>query len=111
MTPDSEERRGVERHKAWFPVRIIGDAASGSALARDVSETGMLVATRKKFAVGDAVEVALLLEAEANSEAPLRGRIVRAGPNEEDPGGLWPFKVAITFETPHPALIPQVTGA
>ena len=53
MSLESEERRSVERHKAWFPVRITAEAASGSALARNVSETGMLVATRKKFAVGD----------------------------------------------------------
>lgn len=111
MTLEPEERRGVERHKAWFPVRITGDAASGSALARDVSEMGMLVATRKKFSVGDAVEVALLLDTKSTPEIPLRGRIVRSGPNEDDPGGLWPFKVAITFETPYPALVPQVTDA
>src|SRR5690606_24303829 len=103
-------RRSVERYKAWFPVRITAEATSGSALARNVSETGMLVATRRKFAVGDPVEVALLLEESKGSPA-LRGTIVRSGPNEEDPSGLWPFKVAITFEAPDPKLVPLVTDA
>jgi len=113
MSPESENRRGMERHTAWFPVRIVGEAASGSALARNVSETGMLVATRKRFEVGDSVEIALLLAEASDPAGPpasLRGTIVRSGRNEEDPGGLWPFKVAITFDEPSPELVPRVTS-
>lgn len=110
MSLESEERRGVERYATWFPVRIIADALSGSALARNVSETGMLVATRKRFAVGDPVEIALLIEPTGSpSSRAMRGTIVRSGPNEEDPGGLWPFKVAITFSEPNPAVVPRMT--
>jgi hypothetical protein len=33
-------------------------------------------------------------------EVVASGRVLRCGPNQEDPDGLWPFSAAIEFDAP-----------
>lgn len=105
-TTPSSLRADSEWVTAWFPVRVVGNRISGSALARRVCATGMLVTARRAFEVGSSVELALHVDPENSPPSNLRGRIIESARNEEDPGGLWPYKVSIAFDIPQHALMP-----
>ena len=79
-------------------------------MSRNISRTGMLVATAAKLALGAPVVVKFRLEpAEADTRV-LEGTIVRFEKNDEDPGGLWPYMVAVEFDEPDPMLESMVAG-
>ena len=103
------ERRRVRRHTAWFPVRFDGQARGAStALARNVSPQGVLLATRRSLEVGEPLTLHMLVDPESGRTRELTGRVVRMTRNDEDPGGLWPYKMAVEFEQPDPELVALV---
>lgn len=95
----------------FIPIRLDGtsDAQVGrvtSGVSKDVSEQGLLIRTRREFTVGAPVTVAVQLDPQAPPEQ-LAGVVVRAGQNAGDPGGLWPYEVAIRLDAPEPRLQPR----
>ncbi|MEM6994150.1 MAG: PilZ domain-containing protein [Myxococcota bacterium] len=103
-----DERRNAARHRVFIPIRMDGrlDAQVGkvtSGITRDVSEQGLLVRTRRQFTVGASVTVAVQVDP-AGPVRELPGTVVRMGSNVADPGGLWPFEVAIRLDQAEPAL-------
>ncbi len=107
----SSENRRSRRVKTWFPVRMRHGDRRNTAVAQDVSDRGILLAARKRFELGAEVNVSLHLDPESGTPRLLRGRVVRQEPNANDPGGLWPYKVAIEFETADPELLTALSAA
>jgi len=95
------ERRDNPRYELWLPVTIEGLAAS-IAVTHNASENGLYVVTSTLAEVGTRVEVSFELPGGGGFQA--KGTIVRAGQNEEDPDGLWPYSIAVRFESPLPDL-------
>lgn len=104
----SDNRRS-RRVKTWFPVRMRTAGTRNTAVAQDVSEQGILIAARKRLELGSIVHVSLHLDADCKTPRLIHGKVVRQEPNRNDPGGLWPYKVAIEFSEPDPSLPDEVT--
>ena len=67
----------------------------GLAVSRNLSTSGMLMATATKLEVGAPVRITFRVGEE--DEHTAEGSIVRVGTNDEDPHGLWPFVIAVQF--------------
>jgi hypothetical protein len=105
------ENRRSRRVKTWFPVRMRHGERRNTAVAKDVSSRGILLAARRQLEPGSEVHVSLHLDPEAGAPRLVHGRVVRNEPNANDPGGLWPYKVAIEFDQADPDLLNQVSAA
>jgi len=70
------------------------------AVSRNVSETGLLIATGTRLEVGAPIKITYREEREDKEEHSVEGRIVRFDRNEDDPVGLWPYMVAVEFSKP-----------
>jgi len=97
----SEDRRRHDRKHAWVPVDVEGIQAP--VVLRDVSRGGVLLASSKKLVLEATLALAFTSPAGGERHA-LRGRVVRVEPNAEDPDGLFPHLVGLTFEEEHPEL-------
>jgi hypothetical protein len=111
VSDDSGNRRGHERHTAWFPVRLdaeeLGDCMG---VTKNVSRQGVLLCSAEKFVVGAPVTVELHLDPDVQAPRRVQGTIVRLTPNEEDPNGLWPYKMAVEFDDPDPVVTDRLDG-
>lgn len=105
------ENRRSRRIKTWFPVRMRNEGRRNTAVAKDVSARGILLAARRKLEPGAEVHVSLHVDPESGTPRLVRGRVVRLKPNANDPGGLWPYEVAIEFEQVDPDLMRTVKAA
>jgi hypothetical protein len=92
------ERRIHPRQDLWLPVQVDGTAA-GIAVTHNASRNGLLIVTAGRAVVGATVAVAFCVP---GNESTALGRVVRVGPNDDDPEGLWPYAMAVEFETPLP---------
>jgi hypothetical protein len=93
------ERRVHQRYDLWLPVRVDGIDA-GIAVTHNASQNGLLIVTATEAEAGTDVTVSFQLP--GGGEHTAVGRVVRSGPNEDDPQGLWPFSMAVEFEEPLP---------
>ena len=103
------DRRQGQRHRVFIPIRMDGraDLQVGkitSGVTRDVSATGLLIRTRRRFTVGAPVTVVVHADDMGTQPRELSGIVVRLTENRADPGGLWPFEVAIRLDYPDAAL-------
>lgn len=93
-----KDRRAAKRYEILFPMRLgEKETARGLAVSRNLSRTGMLVASGSRLEIGAEVTVAFRV-ADDDTERTAIGKIVRVGTNEEDPQGLWPHLIAVEFE-------------
>ena len=104
----SEDRRNTVRHCTWFPVQVDAEGGNVLATAREVSERGILLATRRRIRPGQAVRLALHFDPGMQQPRELQGRIVRTLRNAGDPAALWSYKLAIEFQDPDPELVAMV---
>lgn len=112
MADEDDERRQGQRHSAWFPIRIDGDdLGEGMAIAKNVSEKGLLIASYQRFAVGAPVQLTLHLDPEQGEPRELWGTIVRLDRNEADPEGMWPYTLGVEFDDPDPELLAAIRAA
>ena len=93
------ERREHRRRRFWLPVEMTG-VDGGVAICHDASDVGLLLACRSQPEIGAPVEVTLRIPPGGPVVVPVGGKVVRAGPNEQDPEGLWPYSVAMQFDEP-----------
>jgi hypothetical protein len=101
-----DERRRADRYEVWFPMRLeVGPAGERIAVSQNVSQSGMLVASVGAIAEGAAVTVRFRIPPDPE-EHEARATVVRSEPNERDPDGLWPYRVAVAFEDVRPELEP-----
>jgi hypothetical protein len=107
-----DERRGGDRHVAWFPIRVDAEElGEGLAIAKNVSRGGLLLASPQKFVIGAPVRLSLHLDPMSSEPREVMGTVVRMEVNEADPDGLWPHKLAVEFDDPDPELLAQVLAA
>jgi hypothetical protein len=69
-------------------------------VCRDVSQTGILVSSPKWVEPGTDLKLTLRIPPEDPLERAARGHVVRSGANEDDPEGLWRYRIAIEFDEP-----------
>ena len=91
------ERRREERYSGWLPVRIDGTEAS-LGVSHNASRSGMMLVARVQYAAESQVDLVIQLAEGKTLNA--KGRVVRSGPNTDDPDGLWPYSLAVEFEQP-----------
>lgn len=105
----SIDRRQEDRQVAWFPIRLDAeDLGNGLAIAKDVSATGIGLASTFRYAVGAPVSLTLHLDPESGEAREVTGTIVRLMDNAEDPDGMWPYKMGIEFDDPDPELVEAI---
>lgn len=96
------DRRDNPRFELWLPVTIDG-VRECVAVTHNASENGLYIVTATAAEVGASVSVSF---EHPNSGQLFRaqGTVVRAGRNDEDPHGLWPYAIAVRFDSPLPDL-------
>lgn len=97
MTRDTEHRER-ERARVWLPLRLRWDGGEAVAVTYDASVKGVLMLTAQPLAVGTRVAVTFTVPDNSRQERTGTGRVVRSGPNADDPDGLWPHRVAVALD-------------
>jgi hypothetical protein len=92
-------------------MRFEGDGDSPQAVSRNISTSGVLMATARELDVGHAVTLRFRVTLKDDEEHVIKGTIVRFEKNQEDPDSLWPFMVAVEFGQPTPVLEPLIEEA
>jgi hypothetical protein len=105
------EQRAQDRSRVWVPLQLRWDGGESVAVTYDASIKGVLMLTRLPLAVGTPLTVTFDVPGHdggapqtpgpAGTPAQQRtgtGRVVRSGPNEDDPHGLWPHRVAVALD-------------
>lgn len=95
MGASQDDRRAAERHEAVVVVQL--DEAGRHGVTRDVSEKGLLIATRSEFAVGDRLEITVHAN---NGPFKAKARVVRV--EETPPEEPWRFRIALELDEPLP---------
>ena len=96
------ERRNP-RYTVWLPIRV-EELPEGMAVTHNASGRGLLVVTASALDVGSPVSVTIQLPPGGETEKSVHGRVVRVEPNDEDPDGMWPHRLAVEFDHPVPEL-------
>jgi hypothetical protein len=93
------ERRERDRYRIWFPVVVRShDERGGDAVSYDASDQGLMLLAPFTLEVGEAVRVSLDLAPGETEPRVVTGKVVRTSGNDDDPEGLWPFRLAIEFD-------------
>ena len=69
-----------------------------------MSQSGSMMVTSARLRVGENVEVHVRIPPDGEDEWSLKACVIRCEANEEDPEGLWPFRIAIEFTELSPEL-------
>ncbi len=98
MGSSGEDRRTSERVEALVLVQLGDDERYG--VTRDVSERGLMIATRSSFVVGDRIEIVI-----HDATGPVRAtaRVVRVV--ETPPEEAWRYRVALELDA---AISPEI---
>ncbi len=81
------------------------------ALNHNISVAGMLVAVSTKLEIGAVIEVTFHLPHDGSEQRTLRGKVVRVEDNSDDPDGLWPYRMAFSFDDVDSDLIAGLEAA
>lgn len=90
------DRRKHDRFRVWLPVRLAAADGEQLGVSYDVSVSGVRVSCASPLEVG--VEVGVTLELPSGAPRTVKGRVLRIGPNEDDPEGLWPHRVVVELD-------------
>lgn len=69
-------------------------------VSRNMSPSGLLMATATKLQVGQSVKLTFGVPPLDPTDRTLVGRVLRTMPNDQDPTGMWPILVAVEFTEP-----------
>jgi hypothetical protein len=97
------ERREHKRLSFWLPV-LIDQIEGGFAVSHNASDGGLLLVCARELEVGTHIDIAFRVPPDGPVEVRVAATVVRITPNDEDPEGLWPYKLAVRFEQPVPEL-------
>jgi len=97
------ERREHRRRRFWLPVEVDG-LDGGFAVSHDASEHGLLLVCSSTLDVGASIRITLRLPPGGPKRSAVSARVVRVAPNDEDPQGIWPYKMAVRFDEALPEL-------
>jgi len=78
------------------------------AESRNISTTGVLIATAARLEPGDSVTVTVQRTRDDPQEWSFAGRIVRVEPNQADDAAMWPHLVAVDLNMPADKLEPML---
>jgi hypothetical protein len=99
------ERRDRDRYRIWVAVEVATDGQPRRpAVTYDASDKGLLLLAPFELEVGASVQVSMHLAPGEPGEHLASGRVVRSGANEDDPEGLWPFRLAVAFDSEMPEI-------
>ena len=99
------ERRAGDRVEAIVVLQLDADGRYG--VTRDMSDRGLLIATRTELQVGDRLEVTIQAKGQALKRSARVVRVQKAPPEEQ-----WPFRIAMELdESLPPEVIEQGTKA
>jgi hypothetical protein len=93
------ERREHRRSRFWLPVKVDGLPA-GFAVSHDASDNGLLLVCAATLDIGAAVRLTLRVPPGGSVEVSVSAKVVRVAANDEDPDGIWPYKMAVRFDEP-----------
>ena len=94
------ERRTYVRYVLWFPVTLLTSSGPIGAICRDLSSGGMLLSCGAMLPADSITTCKFRLSLESADEVTVRGRVVRIERNQDDLELVFPFRVAIEFDTP-----------
>jgi Tfp pilus assembly protein PilZ len=97
-----DERRREPRLQQWLPVQV-GGAKQALGVVHNASRRGMLMMATMPFEVGDQLELSIQ-NPKTSETVVIPGKVVRVGPNQGDPDGMWRYAVALEFDEPQDAL-------
>ena len=89
------ERRAAERVEAIVVLQL--DEQGRYGVTRDMSDRGVLLATRQELHIDDRVHVVVHAKGQSLKRTARVVRVQKTPPNEE-----WPFRVAMELDTPLP---------
>jgi hypothetical protein len=95
------ERREHKRRRFWLPVEVDG-VEGGMAVSHDASDNGLLLVCQSTLPVGTAVCITLRIPPGGPVAVPVSAKVVRISKNDDDPDGIWPYKMAVRFDQPVP---------
>lgn len=114
VTLSAVQNREQARYQVWFPVQLESGKHAHAiqiVMAHNSSVGGMLVAVNHNaIDVGEAVVLSFQLPT-SPVEHRLHGHVLRIEPNDCDPEGPWPQRIAIAFDQPYPQLAPYLQAA
>jgi hypothetical protein len=95
---EQDRRRGT-RHVACFPVeeKARAEEHPHTAVIRELSVTGAQILAQKKREVGDELDLSLYVR-DPDHPRDVTAKVVRI--ERRDDGGLWPWLIAVSFESP-----------
>jgi hypothetical protein len=97
------ERRERDRYRIWFAVDVrTPDGRGGDAVTYDASDKGLMLLAPFSIPLGESVRVTMQLAPGEGDARVVSGTVVRAGKNQDDPEGLWPFRLAVEFDEETP---------
>ena len=108
--PDRMQRREHGRYQVWFPVRVETGGVDAMAFNHNIGSGGMLIAIGTDLQVGEAVTVTFQLPPDGK-QRQVKGTILRIEDNVEDPEGMWPQRMAVSFDEVDDDLIPLLESA
>jgi hypothetical protein len=85
-------------------MRIEAEEGTGLAISYDASSRGLLIASAASLEPGDTITVTFSVPPSAGDERTVTGKVVRVSPNDADPEGMWPNRLAVEFDEPVPGL-------
>lgn len=104
-------RRQHARYQVWFPVQLHGgELAGGMAINHNMGPGGMLVASSAELAAGTEVTCSFVVPT-TKEQRQIKGHVIRVEKNAEDPDGMWPFRIALAFDTVADDLVPLLEQA
>lgn len=95
MTSSEANRRTSERVEALVLVQFDEEGRHG--VTRDVSDKGLLIATRCKFSPGDRLDLVVYAD---TGTLRANARVVRV--DATPPGEAWSYRMAVELEAPLP---------
>ena len=90
-----KERRAGERVEAIVVLQLDEEGRYG--VTRDISDRGLLIATRIELQVGDRLDVVVHAKASSLKRSTRVVRVQKSPPSEE-----WPFRIAMELDEPLP---------
>ena len=97
------ERRSHHRRCVWLPAKV-EELEAGLAVTHDVSPTGVMMVAASTLELGAPVSITFQIPPAGQTEHHVTGRVVRVEPNESDPQGIWPYRIAVAFDGEAPEL-------
>jgi hypothetical protein len=103
------EQRAQDRARVWVPLQLRWDGGEEVAVTYDASVKGVLMLTRLPLAIGTRLTVTFDVPGDPPQQRTGTGRVVRSGPNDDDPHGLWPHRVAVALDAAMEAFGAELT--